>query len=458
MPILTPDERIGTVLGGRYRIESILGQGGMGVVFEGAHELTGRKVAIKLLLPTYATDTDVVGRFFQEAKAAAGLNHPSVVDVLDMGHEGHDAFLVLEFLDGEPLDALLERRGKISVDELLPILLPVIDALGAAHERGIVHRDLKPENIYISRDLRGRKTPKVLDFGVAKLTEGDSSVETRTGGVVGTPQYMSPEQAQGMKDLGPTSDVWSMAVVIYESLCGARAFDAESIPALLLQICTFDPLPLEERAPDVPPAIAEVVRRGMSRDLARRYASMEQLGRALIDAAGSSGVELDPSLRSLFDEERMSRVPTPSSMTDPTADTMLPDGALDLAPARRSSNRLLLGGGIALFAAALLAGGWIYLRGSDADPPLLSGRIRPARPLVRWSRRWSPYSTSPRRSRRRPRRGSSSPRRSSPSPRGPTCSSMAKWSGRLPIDSSAKRARRSPSSCAAPGMKLKMRD
>ncbi|MEC7518657.1 MAG: protein kinase [Myxococcota bacterium] len=309
MPILTPEERIGQVLAGRYKLESVLGQGGMGYVMGGQHELTGRKVAVKLLLPSFGSDGEIVGRFFQEAKAAASLNHPNVVDVLDMQIDDGEAFLVLELLDGQPLTDLLEERGPLPPEELFPILMPVIDALAAAHEHGIVHRDLKPDNIFISKDLRGRVTPKVLDFGIAKLTEGDSSVETRTGGLLGTPHYMSPEQAQGQKSVGPSTDIWSMGVLIYECLTGDRAFQADSVPALLLQICTFDPIPLADRAPGVHPAIARVVHKALARDLADRYASMEELGGALFAACQEAGVVLPASLEELFPQHRPTIAP-----------------------------------------------------------------------------------------------------------------------------------------------------
>ena len=327
----------------------------------------------------FATEADIVGRFFQEAKAAAALNHPNVVDVLDMGQEDHDVFLVLEFLEGQPLGALLEDRARLSPAEALPILLPVIDALGAAHERGILHRDLKPDNIFVSRDLRGRKTPKVLDFGVAKLSEGDSSVETRTGGVVGTPEYMSPEQAQGKKDLGPAADVWSMGAVLYETMAGARAFRAESIPALLLQICSFDPLPLEERSPDVPPAIAHVVARALARDLDVRYPSMEALGRALVDAASESNITIPPPIVEMFSgAPRLSRLPMPTASSTETADTVLGTGADSAVssaavsePSRSERPAWAIGLVLALLGLGAIVAAYLVIepRSDPPDPP-----------------------------------------------------------------------------------------
>ncbi|MEZ4339953.1 MAG: serine/threonine-protein kinase [Sandaracinaceae bacterium] len=360
MPILTPEERIGSLLAGRYRLQSILGQGGMGVVLAGKHELTGRSVAVKLLQPGLVTDPELLQRFFQEAKAAAALNHPNVVDVLDMGTEDGTAYLILELLEGQSLHDRLDEAGTIDAKELLEILLPVMDALAAAHERGIVHRDLKPDNIFIHRDLRGRPIPKVLDFGIAKLVEKDSEVQTRTGGVLGTPHYMSPEQAQGFKDLGGAADIWSMGVLMYECLAGMRPFEAESMPALLLQICTFDPLPLAERAATVHPAFARVVHRAISRDLSYRYAKMEELGGALLAAAREAQVVLPAAFDDLFppfrETERPPRPSQPAMITGPLGDsrgarietdpTMMADA---VTPPRGSSRLpMLVGLGAAL--------------------------------------------------------------------------------------------------------------
>ncbi len=349
MPIPTAAERLGSVLAGRYRLDSILGEGGMGVVYAGRHELTGRSVAIKLLQPTLVSDAGVVARFFQEAKAAAALDHPNVVDVLDMGVDDGDVYLALEQLEGQPLSAILQERKAIEPAELLEILLPVIDALAAAHERGILHRDLKPDNIFVSRDLRGRRTPKVLDFGIAKLTEGDSSVKTKTGGLVGTPHYMSPEQAMARADIGPATDVWSMGVLLYECLSGERPFFAESIPALLMQICALDPMPLAQRKPSVPPALAQAVGRALQRELEARTRSMEELGASLVSAARESGITLSESVQSLFDGARAAQPATLSARppiddlanTVPRGTTPIPATAASTTPAARARTVVL---------------------------------------------------------------------------------------------------------------------
>ena len=399
LPILTPEERIGSLLGGRYRVESELGRGGMGVVMRGRHELTGRPVAIKLLLPALVADPNVIGRFFQEAKAAAALNHPNVVDVLDMGTEDDEAYLVLEFLEGDSLAALLEAQGVIPAAQLLPILLPIIDALAAAHERGIVHRDLKPDNIFVHRDVRGRAIPKVLDFGIAKLLEIDSNVQTRTGGVIGTPHYMSPEQAQGQKGLGAESDVWSMGVLLYECLGGRLPFVADSMPALLMQICMNDPPPLTRApgsadpaspAPAVHPAMAAVVERAITRDLTVRYSGMEQLGGALVAAAQQAGIELSSSLMGLFPGYREAsprpaaaprasssgaRVVTGDQDTIGIGATLLPDTSSQ-EPAQTSQKRVWIAGlAASVFGVAALGLAWFLWPGpeSSADRELGTG-------------------------------------------------------------------------------------
>ena len=371
MPILTPEERIGQVLAGRYRLESVLGQGGMGFVMGGKHELTGRSVAVKLLLPSYGAEAEIIGRFFQEAKAAASLNHPNVVDVLDMQIDDGEAFLVLELLDGQPLTDLLEERGKLPPEELFPILMPVMDALAAAHEHGIVHRDLKPDNIFISKDLRGRVTPKVLDFGIAKLTEGDSSVETRTGGLLGTPHYMSPEQAQGHKNVGPSTDIWSMGVLIYECLTGDRAFQADSVPALLLQICTFDPIPLGDRAPELHPAITQVVHKALARELPDRYASMEDFGGALFAACREAGVVLPATLEELFPQHRPTIAPGELSAPPPPASEPEPE-PVPAPLAKKPASKIvpILSAVAVLLLVGIGAGLYLATRPTPTPPPV----------------------------------------------------------------------------------------
>ena len=351
MPLVTPEERVGTTIGGRYCVDAVLGRGGMGAVMRGRHVHTGREVAIKLLLPEHARDPDRLARFFQEARAAASLAHPNVVDTLDMDVDPScgQPYLVLELLDGEDLAALLDRQGPLAPQTLLGIALPVMDALAAAHDRGIVHRDLKPENIFVSRDARGRRVPKVLDFGIAKLLEGESAVHTVTGGVLGTPHFMSPEQAMGGPTLGTQSDVWSMGAVLYVALTGRHPFEADTLPGLVMKVCTEDPPPLEGLRPDLPAPIARAVHRALQRELDARWPSMEAFGAGLVTAAHDSGIPLAPGLAELFLGLAATRTGPMSS-----ARVALPQRASPSARPRRAWVWAALGG-VALAALALTA-------------------------------------------------------------------------------------------------------
>ena len=205
MPVLSAEERIGTQIAGRYTITAVLGEGGMGTVFEAEHTWTGRSVALKLLKPELAKNPDLVTRFLSEARAAAKLKHPNVVDILDMGQgEEEGVFLAMEKLEGEPLSARA-KRSALPVEEAVALLVPVMDALSVAHEKfSIVHRDLKPDNIFLATDGRGGIVPKLLDFGIAKVTDDLFAANTHTGTLIGTPWYMSPEQALADKGLGPS--------------------------------------------------------------------------------------------------------------------------------------------------------------------------------------------------------------------------------------------------------------
>jgi len=187
MPIPTDDERIGSVVAGKYRIEELLGRGGMGSVFRATHTWTERQVALKFLHAEEARDPQIVKRFLREARAAAALRHPNAVDVLDMGEDPQaGVYMVLELLEGLTLSYALRLRGRLGYAETLKIMLPIMDALQAAHARGIVHRDIKPENIFLSKQS-GVVVPKLLDFGIAKVQKADESSRTQAGLMIGTP-------------------------------------------------------------------------------------------------------------------------------------------------------------------------------------------------------------------------------------------------------------------------------
>jgi serine/threonine-protein kinase len=276
----------------------------MGAVFRATHTLTGRAVAVKVLNGEHLTNLEAADRFLREARTVAGLKHPNVVDVLDMGDENNDTvFMVLELLEGEPLSRMLAREKRLSVERAAELLLPVMRAVAYAHEREVVHRDLKPENIFIHRDAQGHTVPKILDFGIAKALKDPDARVTQAGFVLGTPAYMSPEQAEGLPDrIGPASDVWSMGVVWYECLTGEMPFEGPTSTAVLLAVASGKFQRLVKRAPSVPVPLASAVDKALVRDQLRRYANMttflEAITRAM--ATGAEATHEPSAPPSLF--------------------------------------------------------------------------------------------------------------------------------------------------------------
>jgi serine/threonine-protein kinase len=268
-------------------MDSILGRGGMGVVFKGHDTETGTDVAIKLLHYEYAERPDVVSRFIREANTVRALRHPNIVQVFDLGQDGDGTvYLVLEFLDGTSLGDRLAELGVLGPGEAAEILLPVMDALAYAHEEGIVHRDLKPDNIFVSTTENGKLLPKLLDFGIAKTIGADQTALTQTGFVLGTPEYMSPEQASGDSAVGPSSDIYSMGVVWYEVLSGTLPTGDLQGTAVLVAAATGRTTSLVEKAPWLPLALVETVDQVIQVAQSSRPASMREFERKMAHACG----------------------------------------------------------------------------------------------------------------------------------------------------------------------------
>jgi eukaryotic-like serine/threonine-protein kinase len=286
-------ERLHTTLAGKYLIERVIGTGGIGVVYAATHRLTREQVAVKFLREENLHDADLKRRFVKEAQAAANLRHPNVVRLIDLDEDGdHGLYMVLELLSGETLQELLARECCIALPALCEMLFPIMHAVSAAHEHGILHRDLKPANIFLHRDRRGRLVPKLLDFGIARVFRVESSMPTRTGDVLGTPDHMSPEQAFGDKSLGPATDVWSMAVVVYRALTGVGPFARKDVIATMLDVASAKYPALDVAYPELPdaPALQAVLGRALALDAARRtpdiLALMTELARvARVDPA-----------------------------------------------------------------------------------------------------------------------------------------------------------------------------
>ena len=265
----------------------------MALVYAAREVSSHRHVAVKVMQPELARQPQLLQRMMQEARAAAALHHPNVVNVIDVGlDDDGSAFIVLELLEGESFDERLQREGKLSPAETLRLLLPVIDAIHLAHKSGIIHRDIKPENVFLTTNSAGGTVPKLLDFGIAKLLD-DSSIVTRTGSVLGTAGYMSPEQLRGVSRLTPASDVWAMGVMLFRTLSGRLPFDEDPNPAkMMIAMVLSDPPKLGEVDPALPPALCAAVDGALRRSPETRHRDMEELTEALVDAAKLDRIDL----------------------------------------------------------------------------------------------------------------------------------------------------------------------
>jgi serine/threonine-protein kinase len=276
----------GTKLSNKYEIVRLLGQGGMGAVYEGVHTEMGKRVAIKTLAPSVAEIPGARQRFVREAQLTSRVRHPHIVDVSDVGTDGRTAYIVMELLRGEDLSQRLARVGVLSPRELADVLLPVCSALVAAHEATIVHRDLKPQNIFLATGPHGVE-PKVLDFGISKSADALSvgGGLTRTGSVMGTPFYLAPEQIQDARAADAASDQYALGVILYECLAGARPFGGESLFQVFNAIVNERPPALATRRADLPPVLCQIVERAMAAKAAARFPSVRALGAALLPFA-----------------------------------------------------------------------------------------------------------------------------------------------------------------------------
>jgi eukaryotic-like serine/threonine-protein kinase len=289
----------GEVVAQRYRLIRELGEGGMGVVWVAHSLVLGVDVAIKLIRSGVA-DPDLASRMAREAQATATLGHPAIVRVFDFGAtEDGDPFLVMELAHGETLAALLRREQRVSPVAALQLMLPIVDGLRCAHERGIVHRDIKPENVFVARDTLGRCQPKLLDFGIAKLEHHPTvSRLTQVGEVLGSPEFMSPEQARGMGNVDQRTDIWSLCVLIYEMLTGTVPFKVTNYNALMQAILHEQPVPTFEYAAG-DRELWKILAKGLEKSRDRRWSSMTELGEALAFWLFDRGVSEDIAGNSL---------------------------------------------------------------------------------------------------------------------------------------------------------------
>jgi serine/threonine-protein kinase len=281
---------IGQTVDGKYRVRAILGEGGMGSVFEAEHAAIGRIVAMKVLHPAQATKTVAVKRFHQEARAAGGIGHPNICEVFDFGTLGDGSpYLVMERLKGETLASRISQEGGLPFIDVIEAVTQVLSGLAAAHERGILHRDIKPENVFLAERAGYPPIAKLLDFGVSKVVAGTPSDEweddhtdlTKTGMVMGTPYYMSPEQARGDRNLDRRVDIYACGILMYESLTGQRPFVAKNYNSLLVQILQGNATPPRALRSNIPIALEQITLKAMSKNRDDRYQTAQDFSRAL---------------------------------------------------------------------------------------------------------------------------------------------------------------------------------
>jgi serine/threonine-protein kinase len=291
----------GDIIDGKYRIVRLIGEGGMGAVYEAENMRIHRKVAIKVLHAGVAQTGEAVSRFEREAQAAGRIGSEHIVEVLDMGNlSSGDRYMVMEFMDGDSLSGRIRARTRLTPGEIYPIMHQLLDALGAAHGAGIIHRDLKPDNVYLLK-TRGGKADfvKLLDFGISKFNQlsGDSGFSmTRTGAVMGTPYYMAPEQAKGARDLDHRVDLYAAGVILYEAITGEVPFNADTFNELLFKIVLEAAKPVEHVVPNMDPNFAAIVNKSMAREPAQRFQTAKEFQQALEQWAAGAGPQFAAAL------------------------------------------------------------------------------------------------------------------------------------------------------------------
>ena len=285
----------GAMIAGKYKIEKVLGEGGMGVVVAARHVDLDQRVAIKFLLPHALADEGVVARFAREARAAAKIQSPHAAKVMDVGKlEDGSPYMVMEYLEGEDLEGRVQRERTLPITEAVSIMLQACEAMAEAHAAGIVHRDLKPANLFLARTPGRKSVVKVLDFGISKVTRDGGRAVTQTASLLGTPYYMSPEQLASAKTVDARSDIWTIGVILYELIGGVVPFIADTMPGVVAMILQNKPTPLRELRADCPEELAAVIAKCMTTNVDMRYADVAELANALApfaDTASRATVE-----------------------------------------------------------------------------------------------------------------------------------------------------------------------
>jgi tRNA A-37 threonylcarbamoyl transferase component Bud32 len=376
----------GRILEGKYRLVRLLGEGGMGEVYEAHHALIDRRLAVKLLHPEYAKEDDVVRRFQREAKASTAIGHEHIIDITDMGvADTGELFIVMEYLEGQSLGQVLESEGTIAPQRACHIMMQVLSALEAAHGKGIIHRDLKPDNVFLTRRGADADYVKLLDFGISKVKTPDDGVTkglTRTGQILGTPSYMSPEQARGEADITTLTDIYSAGVIMFEVLTGVLPYESPSFATLLVKILTEEPADPLALRPDLPPGIAEAIRIAMSKQPKERYPDAASFRAALApfspEDAMAEGMDVGAVPQ-----------PGPGSVRGPMRRTparlaTTPLELVNTSPARKRGGTMKIVAGALAGLAVVLVGvvAYLALSGGGAQPVPSPAALLPVAPAA----------------------------------------------------------------------------
>ena len=379
----------GEVIGGKYRVERMLGQGGMGAVVEAMHLQLEEPVALKVMLTSPDVRPDAVQRFLREGRAASKIKSEHVARVLDVGTlPGGMPYLVMELLEGEDLSSRLARVGPLPVTEAVGHALDACDALAEAHAKGIIHRDIKPSNLFLASRAVGRPCLKVLDFGVSKIASGTSDgLLTSSRTIIGTPFYMAPEQMRASNQVDARADVWSLGATLYELLAGNPPFLADDITVLVARVLHDEPPPLATLRSGLPARLIEVIARSLAKDPAQRFPDIASFAAALAPFRDAHG-DIDP----VAPTERPAQLSAAATLDAPSslartagvarttpgqplaAPTLIDDPSVvppPPAPSRPRSARPVVAGLVLLAAAGALALGWSRRASvATADPPL----------------------------------------------------------------------------------------
>jgi len=353
MSRIPASEQIGTVLGGKYLLKQLLGEGGMGRVFAAEHTVIGRQVAVKVLHSEFARSPDISERFLREARAAGTIEHPGIIDVLDADRdESGTLYMVMELLKGESLATCLERKARLGPSETLAITKQILEALQVAHEHGVIHRDLKPDNIFLTTDKDGAQRVRILDFGISRIMpRGEEELRlTQTGTVMGTAYYMSPEQARGQSNVDHRADLWSMGVILYQMLSGVRPYRGDSYNAVMIAIAVEPVPPLSGAWPDIEPSLAAFVEKALQKDPDDRYGNvlemLQALDRAEVDlnAAGIDDTRISVGPPPPVDAQSASSPVESKNQADVSTNYDRPPKDTDLSSPADAASSLQVGG------------------------------------------------------------------------------------------------------------------